>query len=180
MSFRNSYYPKPEGTFSFLTPARHLTTRGSRSEVLRRRGDQRSLDQLLRLVTVSTAVGNLDLHAKNVSWLHDPNGSSTLAPAYDLVPMRHHQNDGRMAMSIDGVYLHAQLTREHLLGETTSWGLRNPAPIVNGTLEMIAERVEYETPHAKAHASLARDIRRFTHNLLADVGELRSYQQRDR
>lgn len=43
--------------------------------------------KLAQMVTVSTALGNLDMHAKNVSLLHEGDGSIRLAPAYDMVPL---------------------------------------------------------------------------------------------
>lgn len=42
--------------------------------VIGQSGDQWSVHQLLRLLTVSQAVGNLDMHGKNISMLHDPDG----------------------------------------------------------------------------------------------------------
>ena len=43
--------------------------------------------KLAQMVTVSTALGNLDMHARNVSLLHEGDGSVRLAPAYDMVPL---------------------------------------------------------------------------------------------
>ena len=75
-------------------------------------GDRDSLERLFKLVVVSVAVGNLDLHAKNVSLLHRPDGSMTLSPAYDVVPQAHQPNDGEVALAVGGEYRHAAITME--------------------------------------------------------------------
>ena len=66
-------------------------------------GDRGSLERLFKLVVVSVAVGNLDLHAKNISLLHRPDGSMTLSPAYDVVPQAHLPNDGEVALAVGGL-----------------------------------------------------------------------------
>jgi hypothetical protein len=63
-------------------------------------GDSRSLERLFKLIVVSVAVGNLDMHAKNISLLHRPDGSITLSPAYDVVPQAHQPNDGEVALAV--------------------------------------------------------------------------------
>lgn len=87
---------------------------------------QADLHRLLRMVTLAVVVGNLDLHAKNLSLLHPPDGSTTLAPAYDVVPLTHLDADGELALAIDGEYRHAAITRDHLVREAHSRGLRSP------------------------------------------------------
>lgn len=66
---------------------------------------------------LSTAVGNLDMHTKNISLLHHPDGSMTLSPACDVVPQAHQSNDGEIALAIDGEYRHTAITMDHLLAE---------------------------------------------------------------
>jgi serine/threonine-protein kinase HipA len=82
---------------------------------------------LFKLVTVSVAVGNLDLHAKNVSLLHLPDGSMTLSPAYDVVPRAHQPNDGEVALAAGGEYRHAAITMNHFAAEGRRWGLADAA-----------------------------------------------------
>lgn len=72
--------------------------------------------------------GNLDLHAKNLGLLHPEDGSVTLAPAYDWVPMAHQPTDGELAMAVGGEYRHAPLTVEHLAQELGGWGCRARRP----------------------------------------------------
>jgi serine/threonine-protein kinase HipA len=130
-------------------------------------GGHGSLDRLFKLVVVSVAVGNLDLHAKNISLLHRPDGSMTLSPAYDVVPQAHQPNDGEVALAVGGEYHHAAITMDHLVAEGRAWGLAEAATVVQETLATVLQLARTETPHRRAHAGLARDVVRFTSNLLA-------------
>jgi serine/threonine-protein kinase HipA len=130
-------------------------------------GDSDSLERLFRLVVVSVAVGNLDLHAKNVSLLHRPDGSMTLSPAYDVVPQAHQPNDGEVALAVSGEYRHAAITMEHLIAEGRAWGLTTAADLAEEALTAVLNLASTEVPHGRAHAGLARDIGTFASNLLS-------------
>ncbi|MGH3207596.1 MAG: type II toxin-antitoxin system HipA family toxin [Trebonia sp.] len=130
-------------------------------------GDTDSMQRLFKLVVVSVAVGNLDMHAKNLSLLHRPDGSMTLSPAYDVVPQAHQPNDGEVALAIDGEYRHAAITMDHLVAEGRWWGLAGAAELAESTLATVHREASRETPHERADAGLARDIARFVANLLA-------------
>lgn len=132
-------------------------------------GGPDSLDRLFKLVVVSVAAGNLDLHAKNVSLLHRPDGSMTLSPAYDIVPQAHQPNDGEVALAIGGEYRHAAITMGHLVAEGRAWGFDEAADVAQKTLTTVLQLARTETPHKRAHAGLAHDIARFASNLLAGV-----------
>lgn len=111
------------------------------------------LDQLLTLVTLTVAVGNLDMHAKNISLLHPPEGSARLAPAYDVVPLTHYQGvDGRMAMAVNDVYEHSRIRRSALIAEAVSWGMgaARAEQIVDQTVTVIRSTVQQESPHVRA------------------------------
>ncbi|MET3767450.1 serine/threonine-protein kinase HipA [Marisediminicola sp. UYEF4] len=144
--------------------------------VLGRSGDRRSVEQLLRLLTLSQALGNLDMHGKNVSMLHLLDGSTTIAPAYDIVPQTHLDSGGRMALAINGTYLHAAITADDLIAEGESWKLGSARGMVMEVLEAVAAFVKGETPDAGAHPTLRDDIAGFTENLLAGrpTGERKS------
>ncbi len=129
--------------------------------------DHESLTRFFKLVTVSVAVGNLDLHAKNISLLHQPDGSMTLSPAYDVVPQAHQSNDGEVALAVRGEYRHAAITLDHLIGEGREWGLSEASAIAQETLSVVLQLAETQQPHERAYPGLARDIRRFTANLLS-------------
>ncbi|WP_026550079.1 HipA domain-containing protein [Arthrobacter sp. Br18] len=136
------------------------------ADVLRRNGDTESLERLLAITVLAVALGNLDLHAKNLSLLHHPDGRSELAPAYDVVPMRHQATDGRMAMAVNGRYRHADLTRADLVEEATSWRQRAPEPLISRTLEALEAFAAAEEPDRRAHPGLQNDVLTFTRNLL--------------
>lgn len=133
-------------------------------------GDRASMTRLLRLVVLSVAVGNLDLHAKNASLLHPIDGSILLAPAYDVVPQVHQPNDGELGLAVDGEYQHRTITREHLIAEGRGWGLRDAEAVVDETLTSVLEAARVEAPHPRAHAGLAEEIRAFTTNLIEGRG----------
>lgn len=63
------------------------------ARVLEQHAVRNNLNLLLRMLTLATAVGNLDMHAKNIGLLHYEQGGLTLAPAYDFVPQAHQKND---------------------------------------------------------------------------------------
>ena len=134
--------------------------------LVRSQADRLSVERLAKTVVLAAAIGNVDLHAKNLALLHPFDAPAALAPAYDTVPLRHQPNDGRMALAVNGVYRHADLTIDDLEAHLGSW-----SPAVGGlarpTLERIAELVESETPHPSAYAGLRREIGGFVSNLLA-------------
>ena len=134
--------------------------------VLTAMADRDSLQRLFKLVTLSVAVGNLDLHAKNISLLHRPDGSMDLAPAYDVVPQAHQPNDGQLALAIDGEFHHAAMTIDHLVAEGRTWGLADADDIAEATLVQILDLVSIEHPDTRSYPRLTDDIRQFTSNVL--------------
>jgi serine/threonine-protein kinase HipA len=130
-------------------------------------GDRDSLERLFKLVVVSVSVGNLDMHAKNLSLLHLPDGAMVLSPAYDIVPQAHQPSDGEVALAVGGEYRHAAITMNHLVAEGRVWGLAEPADLAVETVTTVLRLASTETPHQRAHAGLARDIAGFAANLLA-------------
>lgn len=137
------------------------------ARVLSAVGDPHSLGRLFKLVVLSTAVGNLDMHAKNLSLLHPPDGSMTLSPAYDVVPQAHLPNDGEMALAIGGEYRHAAITMDHLVTEGRTWGLTRADDLAAETLALLLQLAGTESPHPRAYAGLAEDMAGFAGNLLA-------------
>lgn len=134
--------------------------------LLRRHVSTGAVDQLLRLTTMSVAVGNLDMHAKNISVLHHPDGTHELAPAYDIVPQLHLVTDHEFAFSINGVQAHAEITLDDLIVEGAHWRASNPEQIVRNTVASIAEFVSTERPHPGAAADLNRNIAAICQQLL--------------
>ena len=132
----NQKYQKYGGRVSLALIAQVFTTVG----------DRNSLERLFKLVVVSVAVGNLDMHAKNVSLLHHPDGSMTLSPAYDIQPQAHLPNDGEVALAVGGEYRHASLTTDHLIAEGSAWGLRDARGLAEDTLTTVLRVATTESP----------------------------------
>lgn len=153
----NQKYQKYGGKVSLARIARVFTAVGDRG----------SLERLFKLVVVSVAVGNLDMHAKNISLLHHPDGSMALSPAYDIQPQAHQPNDGEVALAVGGEYRHAALTRDHLIAEGSAWGLPNTPDLTDEALATVLRVTTTESPHEHAHTGLAQDIAGFASNLLA-------------
>jgi len=121
----------------------------------------------------ATAIGNLDLHAKNVSVLHLPDESAALAPTYDQVPFHHQNTGGRMALSIGGEYVHKNLSLANIVSELNSWECpcfsdkKETAAFIKTCLQTGAEALEATALHAKAYPRLKEDISSFISNLLS-------------
>lgn len=126
------------------------------------------LVNLGRMVVLAVAIGNLDMHAKNIGLLHPPHGDVRLAPAYDVVPQAHLMNgDGKMALAVNGQYQHAGITASDLVTELSSWGLRRSAEVVGTTLGEIEAALTAEFPLEGAHAGLRDNCLTLTTALLA-------------
>jgi len=136
------------------------------AEVLGRNGDEESVHRLLQLLTLSQAVGNLDMHGKNISMLHLRDGSTRITPAYDVVPQTHLDGNGKMALAINRKFLHAAITVDDLIEEAQSWKVRSPRTIVMETLDFVKGFVHSEAPVENAYDRLQVDISAFTRNLL--------------
>jgi len=129
--------------------------------------DVESVRRLFAQTVAAVALGNLDMHAKNVSMLHRRDGTSTLAPAYDMVPMRHLSNDGRLALAVGGEYVHAQVSLVDLVVEGESWGVSDAHAQARVILDSIRDAVESFAPDPRAYPQLRQNIEGFVSNLLA-------------
>ena len=122
--------------------------------VLREHASRVEVRKLAQMVTLSLALGNLDMHAKNISLLHSPDGEVALAPMYDVVPQLHMGLDETVALMVNGKHDFASITGSDLIAEIQSWGLRDARVIVEDTLERIDEIAAREQPHPAADPSL--------------------------
>ncbi|MDX2377881.1 HipA domain-containing protein [Microbacterium sp. LRZ72] len=137
------------------------------ADVLTRHAHSEELRTLARMLVLTVAVGNLDLHTKNLALLHPRDGDLALAPAYDVVPMAHRSDvDGRLALAVNGEYAHTRVTSADLVAETSAWGLRRAQRVVDATLEEIDALVGRETPLEGAATNLHDRIRRSVRNLI--------------
>ncbi len=137
------------------------------ADTLYRYATTSDIDKLAQMTTLAVAVGNLDMHTKNLGLLHPASGDVTLAPAYDVVPMAHHRDsDGKMALAVNKKYQHSEVTRADLVAEMQTWGARRPEQLVQSTLERLFEIAEGEQPLDGAYPLLRDDVLRFTRNLI--------------
>ena len=87
-------------------------------------GGEAAAEDWVRQLVLRVAIGDNDLHAKNVSLLHLP-GGTRLAPVYDAVPNFFQEGlvTWDMALAVDGVFDHRRMSVERLVAETVSWGV---------------------------------------------------------
>ena len=131
----NQKYQQPGGVVTLQRMARLLATKGAEER-----------DRLLRMVVFAAAIGNLDLHAKNISMLHFPDGTARLAPAYDNVPLLHQPTDGELALAVNRVYRLSDLRVTDLAQEARSWGMADQASRIDDWLVEISSLVESAEP----------------------------------
>lgn len=104
-------------------------------------------DTLLALVTFNFALGNTDMHAKNISFLRSPLGRAILAPAYDVSMHLHADgHNGQFALQINGKGYFEEITDEDLVAEGHSWGipLRRARATVNAVLASLPGAIAAE------------------------------------
>lgn len=121
---------------------------------------------LARMLTLSVAVGNLDMHAKNISLLHNEDGTIGVAPMYDVVPQTQYDTDGEFAFRVNGVLAHEAITKADIIAEVGKWGSRSSEHLINETLETVRDLARTEVPHALAEPTLQDEVLRFSQNLL--------------
>jgi len=144
------------------------------AQTLTRFGNDDDVEKFASQLIFAIAIGNLDMHAKNVSILHFPDESISLAPAYDQVALRHNSTDGRMALAVGGEYIHANITMRNVLSELISWQCHRfsdeseTIDFVKGRLENYTEALDSISPNKRAFKDLKQNIRSFISNLLAE------------
>jgi serine/threonine-protein kinase HipA len=111
--------------------------------VLRQFARPDSLGRLLQATYVNVLVGNSDAHGKNFSLLHHRDGSIELTPVYDVVSTLYYV-DGELSMYIDDVRKTSKVTRDRLIREAVSWGMREESAqlIVSELSERAPEAIE--------------------------------------
>lgn len=128
------------------------------------------LDQLLRYLTFTVAIGNTDAHAKNYSLLHSADGRTTLAPLYDVAPHAlGYDSQQALAIWVNGRRRYAEVTVDDLVSEATSWGV--PPERARGTVVDTLLGLESAVLSTTAHASIGQTVPGYvlgqTYNLLA-------------
>ena len=130
------------------------------ARILAKFGADKDVMKFASQLIFAIAIGNLDMHAKNVSVLHLPDESTTLAPTYDQVPLRHRTTDGNMALAINRKYKHSNILLSDIVSELTSWhcgGFFDEAEtktFVRNCLEIYNNAMNSIAPHSKAHRGI--------------------------
>jgi len=143
------------------------------AQTLARFGKDEDVKKFASQLIFAIAIGNLDMHAKNVSILHLPDGTVSLAPVYDQVPLRHHGFDGRMALAIGGEYIHANISLTDIASELASWQCRDFADnavtisFIRKCLENYDNALDNVMPVDGAYPYLKAEISSFISNLLS-------------
>ncbi len=122
--------------------------------------------KLARMLTLSLAVGNLDMHAKNISILHARDGEVRLAPMYDVVPQLHLEVDRDVALFVNGKRHYDDISGADLVAEVSSWRVRDAQTVIEAALEEIEALAEAETQLAGAHHDLQGQVMRHARRLL--------------
>jgi serine/threonine-protein kinase HipA len=100
------------------------------ARLLEQWGDAQSKEELLRQIAIHVIVGNADAHGKNVSFLHQEDGTVGLAPVYDIMSTEYYTAAYARPMSPTlGLFVNAkrninEVTVEDLLSEAERWGMR--------------------------------------------------------
>jgi len=143
------------------------------AQTLIRYGNDDDVKKFASQLIFAVAIGNLDMHAKNVSILHLPDESISLAPTYDQVALRHCSADGRMAMSLGGEYVHANISIKAIMNELVSWQCRSftneheTVDFIKKSLENYISVLDNITPNMNSYSSIKSNIYSFISNLLA-------------
>lgn len=98
------------------------------------------LRRLLTQVTVNTALGNTDAHAKNYALLHPTRETVELSPMYDVAPtFLINPTMPEMGLRVDNTLLLERVTGRKLISEGVSWGMTpvEATSIVTDTLDAL-------------------------------------------
>jgi serine/threonine-protein kinase HipA len=137
--------------------------------VLRSNASGECVLNLLKMTTLSLALGNLDMHSKNISLVHRPGGEIELAPMYDVVPQLHFEVDEETALQINGKADYFAITGQDLVAEGESWGIREARRVVGAVLEQVQDVARGEPQLPGAHFSLQSTVLTQTTRLLEDL-----------
>lgn len=130
----------------------------------------KDVERLLRYVVLNIAAGNTDAHAKNFSILRTGDGKARLAPYYDAAPLAlAYGANTALAMTIAGESQLPEVTVDHLVDESTGWGIDRSVAraVVETELAAIVEATHSVRAHSAIEAHVPGYIRGQAQNLLA-------------
>jgi serine/threonine-protein kinase HipA len=127
--------------------------------------NQSDIEDFARQLIYTLAIGNLDMHAKNIGLLHLPDESVRLTPAYDIPPLMHHGLGENLAFRVAGVITYPKITIAHIVREFMHWEVdpftseSTTRGFIVAQLETIASALGSNVPHRRAHPALVADVR---------------------
>lgn len=126
------------------------------------------MTKLLELTSFNVLIGNADAHGKNISLLHEPLGTTRLAPIYDIVPtVLWTSLRTEAAMAIGGATDITEVTRTNLRDAAVSWGLT--AGAAEASIDLTVDAVLHQLDHIKSvHPGLAAHVRSAAARLAAE------------
>jgi serine/threonine-protein kinase HipA len=121
------------------------------------------LETLAKYALFAYIIGDLDMHAKNISLLHYPDQTVRLAPKYDAVPLLHQNTDRKLSLSVGGEYHYDNITVDHFVNEFKALGIPKSRTIqlVNQlTTKTLSSIMTTKTlsPHPKASPALIENV----------------------
>jgi len=143
------------------------------AQTLKQHGSTEDVKKFASQLIFAVAIGNLDMHAKNVSVLHFPNETTALSPTYDQVPLRHQNTDGKMALSIGGEYVHAKISLTAIASELTSWKCdafsseSKAIAFIRSCLETYNSALHNTPANDRSYPKLREEISLYISNLLS-------------
>lgn len=104
---------------------------------------------LLGQVAFHCLVGNADAHGKNVSFVHNQDGTVSLAPLYDVMSTAYYTAMGLQMSQTLGLFVNGkrhvdEVTSDDLVTEAGRWGVRDrhARSVVHGLLERLPGALE--------------------------------------
>lgn len=160
----------PNGRYKYQSLASDSASFGRIAQVLTTHGAhvRADLAELARAVTVRTAVGDTDGHARNYGFLHQGAGIR-LAPMYDTAPTYRFAATRQVGLWVAGQAWLPAITARHVVEEAQSWHL--PAAVAEQTVFETLERLREALPRAasdvsQVETSVVEDVERRIRSLV--------------
>lgn len=119
------------------------------------------LDRLAELAVFTVAIGNADLHGRNISLLY-PSDGPRLAPIYDAVAtVMYDQVSAELGMSIGDARQVTSVSADDLIAEMRAWGMssRRSSRVLERTLARLHAAIDEATGDVPTAAPVAEIVR---------------------
>ncbi len=139
-------YPTDKGKY-------HSANYGTILRILLATTPMYDVEEFVRRIIFNAAIGNGDMHLKNLSLIYPDGRTPRLAPAYDLVStILYYPGTEAMALNLEGSKLFQDLDSERL----ARWAdhARAPRAMVLAVAQQIAEAVRDSWPNIREEADL--------------------------